>query len=63
MTVLPIYVQDRPGAPRELWAYRQGTRAEIEKCAQDFLESMIENGDTKARVWIGKTLVKRERKP
>lgn len=61
MTVLPIYVQDKPGAPKELWAYRQGTRAEIETCAQDLLKEMHEDGFPRARVWIGTVLVKKHK--
>ena len=61
MTVLPIYVQEKPGARRELWAYRQGTRAEIETSAQNLLEEMHKDGFPRARVWVGGTLIKKRR--
>ncbi len=61
MTVLPIYVQEKPGAPKELWAYRQGTRAEIETSARNLLEEMHEEEFLRARVWVGNVLVKKKK--
>ena len=61
MTVQPIYCQEKPGGHRELWAYRQGTRAEIEQSAQNLLESLHESGFKRARVWIGKTPIKKRK--
>lgn len=61
MTVQPIYFQEKPGRPKELWAYRQGTQAEIETSARNLLEEMHEEGFARARVWVGKILVKKRR--
>ncbi len=61
MTVQPIYYQEKPGGHRELWAHHQGTRIEIEESARYLLEELHGEGFKRARVWIGKTPVKRER--
>ena len=61
MTILPIYYQEKPRAPRELWAYRQGKLSEIETSARNLLEELHEEGFARARVWVGKLLVKKQK--
>lgn len=63
MTIQLIYYQEKPGEPRELWANYQGMKAEAENSARGLLDELHEEGLTRARVWVGKTLIKRERKP
>jgi hypothetical protein len=47
-----IELRERPGVPWQLWANRQGTRAEIEQSARWRLEEMREAGYRRAHVRI-----------
>jgi len=48
----PIDYKESPQSPREHWATRQGTRAEIRQSAYWLLEEFWERGFTKASVYI-----------